>query len=737
MPWQWLPEFVIQRGDGNTSYTSTRGKLSDPYDLITEHGRVMSLTSADKHLLEVTVVCKGIPKKFRGFRDGVPLHFVLKSTLSQLGIKPEDEKIKLNCSLQEVEVHVKLRALSPLAVVALSNIRVGAHIGKLFAAEGVRRVRETAYVDRLLNMMNCGGELLLKYNGSSGSSFDVRLVGGRAVVFLPLRNGASVYGDDVHGFIPTIGMALKEGVKCKYLLRLHQRHCEGMPRVARPGEMLIVCGYSLCMRTMFARVVEELLPKGLKLIGPGILEPSPCGVTEPQDIAFAFYGDSTEELTHIPMEFFTLESYREHVPYALRKTLKQRCESKKDVLRAFKTMPRAKMCCCTFITKGGQFNELEQNDWVTAEPTDISYRDHDTPEQRHELAQQNIYQQCEYGILSAIAAGDITSEGVLLTRNLPSPSLKSLVLSCSVAQRVRAIYFSRASGRHGNFFSQDDHAFLTDLDTFGIDVFFVDMKRETILQYVRRPDRDVGVFAPTEKRREYLLATFFGVYGSNLVEGTFEDELHYLFKGLLTLKEECKHPQLNPKTSLALVTGGGPGAMEVGNRVAKNLGILSCGMLVDFASLSGKPGATINEQVQNPYVEAFMTYRWNKLVERQSDFNLDFPIFLMGGIGTDFEYALEEVRRKVGAVAPTPIILFGSREHFESKITGRYQANLQNGTIRGSEWISNVPWVVGTGREALEIYVRYFSGRLPVGPGNPSNELGFVIAAEYLANNPS
>jgi predicted Rossmann-fold nucleotide-binding protein len=235
---------------------------------------------------------------------------------------------------------------------------------------------------------------------------------------------------------------------------------------------------------------------------------------------------------------------------------------------------------------------------------------------------------------------------------------------------------------------------------------------------------------PMDRRTEYLDSTIFGVYGSNLVAGDFEAELRRLMEGVLRLKANCTHPLLNADKPLCLVTGGGPGAMEVGNRVAKSLGILSCGLFVDFGSLARKPGATINEQKKNPYVEAYMTYRPSKLVERQSDFNLDFPIFLTGGIGTDFEYALEEVRRKVGTARIHPMLLFGTPEHWGGKITGRYLENLRGGTIKGSEWISTVPWVVGNGHEALAVLTRFFCGTLPIGPGHPSNERGFMVADE-------
>ena len=89
-------------------------------------------------------------------------------------------------------------------------------------------------------------------------------------------------------------------------------------------------------------------------------------------------------------------------------------------------------------------------------------------------------------------------------------------------------------------------------------------------------------------------------------------------------------------------------------------------------------GTVVNEQKLNPFVEAKMTYRLDRLVERQAEFNLDFPIFLMGGIGTDFEFYLEEVRRKVGSINLTPILLFGERSYWEKKITSNFRCNLQS-----------------------------------------------------------
>ena len=288
----------------------------------------------------------------------------------------------------------------------------------------------------------------------------------------------------------------------------------------------------------------------------------------------------------------------------------------------------------------------------------------------------------------------------------------------------------------GKFLSQEDRSLLYDLSLFGVEVLNVDVAEEKIFKYVHKKGRDHGAFVPVHPTNlvdSYINATAFGVYGSNLLEGDLEGELEALMRGMLELRKTVHSPLMSADKPLALVTGGGPGAMEVGNRVAKRCGILSCGNICDFTP---KGGGVVNEQKRNPYVDVWMTYKLEKLVERQSDFQLDFPIILTGGIGTDFEYSLEEVRRKVGTTPPQPVILFGREQYWKDKLTSRYERNKAEGVIKGSEWLSNCFYCVQNATQALAVYRNWFSGKLVTGKTGLVHELGFCSVPDDVTNWP-
>lgn len=544
---------------------------------------------------------------------------------------------------------------------------------------------------------------------------------GRTVAYLTLKKGAVTYDDTVLGLIPVLCKSLKENtVKSRQLIHLSQKIIADSPRTLKNNDLLLVKTTPLHMRTVFGHVVDELLPSGFSHMSASILQPD----TEASGDIYELFGESSLEIHAIPLEFYTLEPFREHVFFSDRDQLQNCIEEKKALFDAFATAPSPiHHKCATFVVKGDQLLSLSEDDWTKQESIQSEYPGIFYPSRQAKMVDKYIKQQPSYPFFDAIEKGTITSEGILLTRYFPSPVMKRHLLSNKIFQHLKGIYFEYPSRSFGDFFSKEDHSLLLDLAQFGIPVFWLDKKTEKILQYVPKSGKDSGMFVPLHEVDRFSNATLFGLYGSNLKEGPFVKLLHDLLKGVLELKSQMNHPLLNPLKPLAMVTGGGPGVMELGNRIARELNYLSCANIVDFSNKT----SFVNEQTQNPYIDAKMTYRIDHLVERQSEFHLDFPIFLMGGIGTDFEYALEEVRRKVGSTPPSPILLIGNKSYWEEKISSRFDNNMQNGTTAGSEWISNNFYVIETAKQGLEVYKAFFRNTLPIGKDGPVYPLGFKL----------
>jgi len=698
--------------------------LPDHYDLVTPDGKITTIhMRSDTHML-VDVLIEDISSAFVGFSLPIDLiNFNFKSTLAQIGLNAVAEEIVLESSKGKAHLRLNIYAMNTLSKEMLPFLEEGAYVGKLFAADERRIVHHPDYLTRMFGRSDREGRPLLSLGGMQGSKqLTIERIDGRLVAFLRLREGKIDYDPTVHGFFPTLGRALQQKLPVRDLLRLHQRWIPDVPRLVGADHMLLVASEPLHIRTVFARVVDSLLPEGFFHTTANILQPD---TTASGDV-YELFGTSDKEIYDIPLEFFTLEPHKEHVFFSDRDQLQECLENPVTIFQTFEHSPEPKdFRAAVFLVKGSQMLNLKSEDWVIRNPPLQPFPGITHNQRQALLAERYIEQQPCYPFLHAIEKGLITSQGVLFTRYFPSPLLKRMLLSDQVQTHLMGIYFQYPSKSHGEFFSQEDRAMLIDLVNFGTPVYWADQRSNMILQYLQRPGKSSGMFVPLAKRKLFLEATFFGLYGSNLLAGKLEDELTRLFEGLLAMREHVDHPLLHPEAHLALVTGGGPGVMEVGNRVAKNLNLLSCANIMDFES--NRSQGVVNEQKQNPYVEAKMTYRLDHLVERQAEFYLDFPIFVTGGIGTDFEFSLEEVRHKVGARPNGPILLFGAPDYWRRKITSRFQANLAAGTIKGSEWVSNSFFCVETAAQALHLYHDFFTGKLNMGKEGPVFQDGFVV----------
>lgn len=697
------------------------------YDLVTPDGAITELKKLEPKRSLAKIKIEGIAPTFVGYQiEPSRVFFNLKSTLAQLGINGIKRSFHIEKSQNVIWIELELVAIGPIAEAMLDLLDVGCYIGKLFAADERRRVRDPDYLMRMIGRADRKGRPLLSLGTLEGAGeLLIEKTEGRTVAFLSVLDGILNYEDSVYGFLPTLAKALNHNFShTRQLLHLHHRWEKNQPRTVQKNQILLVRTAPLHIRTVYARVVDELLPQGFHHTTANVLQPD----TYASGDVYELFGSSPQLLDDIPLEFYTLEPHREHVFFSDRDQLLSSLENPKALFKAFKTAPKPQNTLASvFIVKGEQLQDLKEEDWITREPVKHDFPGLSHPARQAIIVEKYIENQPQYPFLKAIENGLITSQGVLLCRHLPTPLLKRLLLNDLIQPCLKRIYFEFPSASHGNYFSHEDRSMLLDLAKFGIPVYWVDHASDQTLQFILRPDKDAGMFVPLDLVEQFRKSTFFGVYGSNLL-GTFETELQELLAGILEMQGTMNHPLLNKNTPLALVTGGGSGAMEVGNRVARNLGILSCANIVGF---KGPDVSTaVSEQKVNEYIDIKMTYRLDRLVERQAEFNLDFPIFLPGGIGMDFEYLLEEVRRKTGSCPPYPVLLFGEVEHWKQKVSSRFKANRKTGTTRGSEWVSNCFYCVQTAEQGLSVYRRFFESTLPIGSKGPIYEDGFCIVPE-------
>lgn len=699
-------------------------------DLTTPDGKIYEITKIDAHSVCAFVSIHNISSKFKGF--DLPLKqvdFNLKSTLGQLGLHSVQKSIELNAKTASAKVELTIQAHGELARLLLDLLSPGCYLGKLFAKDERRLVRDPSYLYRMFGREDYYGDPLLSLGGGHGSDqLILEKIHGKTIAHLGILPGAVHYKPTIKGFLPTLAEALRcPHLSVRPLLALHQEVIKDQAKICTENDILLVKTLPLHIRTVFGRVIDEELPKGYYHTSASILQPD----TRASGDIYELFGTSKEELFYIPIEFYTLEPHREHIFFEDRDQLQDALEVTETLFGAFKTIAKPKNYQASiFVVKGDQLLNLKEEDWVYRECKKTYLPGTEFENRQAAVIDKFIQTQSSLPFLKAMEDSLITSQGVLLTRYFPSPLMKRILLSPKVQRLVKRIYFYKPSFSKGEFFSQNDRSLLNDLSNFAISIYWVDEVTGKILKYMQRKEADAGMFVPLDQTQAFMSATAIGIYGSNLIEGSFENELEKLLQGLQLLRKDSSHILLNQNSTLALVTGGGPGAMEVGNRVAKKLGILSCANLVNF---SHKQKQAVNEQNVNSYIDAKMTFNLNRIIERQAEFNLDLPIFVQGGIGTDFEFSLEEVRRKVGAHNSfTPVLLFGEKKYWEDKITTRFCCNLEHGTIKGSEWVSNCFYCVQKAEQGIHIYQRFFEGTLPIGPGGPSYPKGFVEDISHI-----
>lgn len=544
--------------------------FSGHYDLVSPDGMIEQLTPIDPFNAEAIVAIEDISPMFKGFQIPLSLVFFnIKSTLAQLGLEGMGIEYMLEPRSFSARVKVRLKAIGPYAKQLLALLEPGSYIGKLFAADDRRRVRDPEYLTRMFGRADRDGLPLLSLGGLQGSNeLVLEKIEGRAVAFLSLLPGCVTYDASIEGLLPTIAVALKNPkISTRDIVQIHQHWHEEKLREVSENDILLVKTLPLHVRTVFGRVVQELLPEGIKHTTASILQPD----TYASGDIYELFGTSDKEINDIPLEFYTLEPYREYVFYADRDQLQACLDDPNSLFKAFDTAPAPHHhLCATFVVKGEQLMNLTPKDWVATNPKHNDFPGLSHPARQALMVERYIEEQPSFPFLRAIEDNVITSQGILLLRHFPSPLMKRMLLGDRIQRCLKAIYFEFPSLSYGDYFSHEDRSLLNDLAKFAIPVFWCDRSSGKILEYIPKPEKDTGMFVPLDKIDMFTNATSFGLYGSNLLEGEFENVLTDLLKGLLDIRGEFDHPLSIRISHLPLLQGAVPARWKLATGSQKN-----------------------------------------------------------------------------------------------------------------------------------------------------------------------
>jgi len=128
--------------------------------------------------------------------------------------------------------------------------------------------------------------------------------------------------------------------------------------------------------------------------------------------------------------------------------------------------------------------------------------------------------------------------------------------------------------------------------------------------------------------------------------------------------------QIQGKCDFVILTGGGPGIMEAGNRGAHDVGAKSIGLNITLP----------HEQFPNPYITPELCFQFRYFAMRKLHFLLRAQALVVfpGGFGTLDELFETLTLRQTGKLKPMPIVLYG-RKYWEQAIDLQYLAD--EGTI--------------------------------------------------------
>ncbi|MEO0973571.1 MAG: hypothetical protein AAFX85_10800, partial [Pseudomonadota bacterium] len=155
------------------------------------------------------------------------------------------------------------------------------------------------------------------------------------------------------------------------------------------------------------------------------------------------------------------------------------------------------------------------------------------------------------------------AQGVHFLRYFPNLAEHADLLDRMRRGLVRALVFDNASFEHRFYLSARDHARLSDYVDLGVDIYWLNRELAHLVKYVTRGTR--GYFCEIGEVERFLSSIIVAVYGSAKALGDAE---------AARLRTLLRDLQEFFGGRLAVITGGGPGAMRAAATIGRDLGML-------------------------------------------------------------------------------------------------------------------------------------------------------------------
>jgi predicted Rossmann-fold nucleotide-binding protein len=265
------------------------------------------------------------------------------------------------------------------------------------------------------------------------------------------------------------------------------------------------------------------------------------------------------------------------------------------------------------------------------------------------------------------------------------PNLIEHIAICNaiLTGRIGTLIFRRASFEHGQFFSANDHVRLADYEALGARVVWCSEDRRHLAVHAFRGLR--GYFVQPSEIQRFKNTLVLAVYGS--AERLLDPDVAGLHEFLAQVKQLFGG-------QIAILTGGGPGAMQQATDSALEHGLLVGANYIE----------TI-DQGTNKVAHFYQCFQDRNRHNRQRWFDIaSFVVFCVGGLGTLEEVGLTMTDMKLGMVERGPVVFFG--KHGDDVYWSHMKAQLERmvEARRAPAWINENVLFTGDARHIAAFY---------------------------------